>query len=123
MINEPVIFGRMRMASDTADMSPFIDSPERLAIIHEPMAMRPTRPPRKRGPIFLGHHGEALDVASFRKVAEQSAALRTILLRHEQVLFAQAEQSVACNISHPVEAPADRPDSPSKPAGSNRASA
>jgi CRP-like cAMP-binding protein len=37
--------------------------------------------------------GETLDVAHFREVTEQSSALRTILLRHEQVLFAQAQQS------------------------------
>lgn len=48
--------------------------------------------------------GEALDVAHFREVAGRSAALRTILLRHEQVLFAQAQQSAACNASHTVEA-------------------
>jgi CRP-like cAMP-binding protein len=47
--------------------------------------------------------GEALDVAHFREVAEQSPSLRTIPLRHEQVLFAQAQQSAACNASHTVE--------------------
>jgi CRP-like cAMP-binding protein len=30
--------------------------------------------------------------------------LRTTLLRHEQVLFAQAQQSAACNAGHHVEA-------------------
>jgi CRP-like cAMP-binding protein len=39
--------------------------------------------------------GETLDVARFREVAEKSPALRTILLRHEQVLFVQAQQSAA----------------------------
>jgi CRP-like cAMP-binding protein len=48
--------------------------------------------------------GETLDVGRFRDVAEQSPALRTTLLRHEQVLFAQAQQSAACNASHTVEA-------------------
>jgi CRP-like cAMP-binding protein len=48
--------------------------------------------------------GETLDVVRFREVAEQSPALRTTLLRHEQVLFAQAQQSAACNASHTVEA-------------------
>jgi CRP-like cAMP-binding protein len=37
-------------------------------------------------------------------VAEKSPALRTTLLRHEQVLFVQAQQSAACNASHAVEA-------------------
>jgi CRP-like cAMP-binding protein len=48
--------------------------------------------------------GETLDVGRFRAVAEQSPALRTTLLHHEQVLFAQAQQSAACNASHAVEA-------------------
>ncbi len=37
-------------------------------------------------------------------MAEQSLPLRTVLLRHEQVLFAQAQQSAACNASHTVDA-------------------
>src|ERR1700747_1629354 len=53
--------------------------------------------------IQLPGAGETLNVAFFREVAEQSPALRTILLRHEQVLFAQAQQSAACNASHTVE--------------------
>ena len=45
-----------------------------------------------------------LDVQRLRKVAEASAAIRTTLVRHEQVLLAQAQQSAACNASHTVEA-------------------
>jgi CRP-like cAMP-binding protein len=54
--------------------------------------------------IQLPGQGETLEVTRFREVAEQSLALRTTLLRHEQVLFAQAQQSAACNASHTVEA-------------------
>jgi CRP-like cAMP-binding protein len=54
--------------------------------------------------IQLPGSGETLDVKRFRKVADQSPVLRTMLLRHEQVLFAQAQQSAACNASHTVEA-------------------
>jgi hypothetical protein len=54
--------------------------------------------------VQLPGHGETLDVAHFRKVAEQSISLPTTLLRHEQVLFVQAQQSAACNASHTVEA-------------------
>jgi len=54
--------------------------------------------------IQLPGHGEALDVAHFREVAEQSPTLRTILLRHERMLFAQAQQTAACNVAHIVEA-------------------
>jgi len=45
-----------------------------------------------------------LDVQRLREVAEASVAFRTTLIRHEQVLFAQAQQSAACNASHTVEA-------------------
>jgi CRP-like cAMP-binding protein len=45
-----------------------------------------------------------LNVADFRAAAERSAALRALLARHEQALFAQAQQSAACNASHTVEA-------------------
>jgi len=45
-----------------------------------------------------------LDVADFRAAAERSVAFRTALARHEQALFAQAQQSAACNASHSVEA-------------------
>jgi CRP-like cAMP-binding protein len=48
--------------------------------------------------------GSMLDVAHFRKAAADSEAFRTILMRHEQVLFAQAQQSAACNVSHKIEA-------------------
>ena len=54
--------------------------------------------------IQLAGRGESLDTSRFREVADQSTTLRTALLRHEQVLFAQAQQSAACNASHVVEA-------------------
>jgi len=39
-----------------------------------------------------------------RKLADEFEPLRSILIRHEQVLFAQAQQSAGCNASHTVEA-------------------
>jgi CRP-like cAMP-binding protein len=45
-----------------------------------------------------------LDVERLRTAANQSAAFRTILIRHEQALFAQAQQSAACNATHSAEA-------------------
>ena len=45
-----------------------------------------------------------LDIAQLRKAAEQSVAFRSALIRHEQALLAQAQQSAACNAAHPVEA-------------------
>jgi CRP-like cAMP-binding protein len=50
--------------------------------------------------------GEAMTISpdALRKLARQSDALQGILIRHEQVLLAQAQQSAACNASHTVEA-------------------
>ena len=50
--------------------------------------------------------GEASSIAvpQFKEIANQNADLRTILIRHEETLFAQAQQSAACNASHQVEA-------------------
>jgi CRP-like cAMP-binding protein len=50
--------------------------------------------------------GEAsiLDVQELRLAARQSESFRTALIRHEQALLAQTQQSVACNASHRVEA-------------------
>jgi CRP-like cAMP-binding protein len=54
--------------------------------------------------VQLPGQGEILEVAHFRAVAEQSVSLRATLLRHEQLLLVQAQQSAACNASHTVEA-------------------
>lgn len=45
-----------------------------------------------------------VDAARVRAAADRSASFRTLLARHEQALFTQAQQSAACNASHPVEA-------------------
>lgn len=45
-----------------------------------------------------------LTVEQLRRSAERSVAIRAMLIRHEQALFAQAQQSAACNASHAVEA-------------------
>ena len=45
-----------------------------------------------------------LDLAELRAAADRSVTVRTLLARHELALFAQAQQSVACNASHSVEA-------------------
>jgi CRP-like cAMP-binding protein len=47
--------------------------------------------------------GQTLDVERFREVADKRPDFRTTLLRHEQALFAQAQQSAACNAKHTVE--------------------
>lgn len=45
-----------------------------------------------------------IKVADFRAAAERSSAFRNLLARQEQAVFAQAQQSAACNASHSVEA-------------------
>jgi CRP-like cAMP-binding protein len=53
----------------------------------------------------IQHPGTAstLEIERLRIVANQSIAFRTRLIRHEQALFAQAQQSAACNASHSAE--------------------
>jgi CRP-like cAMP-binding protein len=57
-----------------------------------------------RGIVQIEGDASIFDVAILRKTAEQSTTFRTALIRHEQALFAQAQQSAACNASHTVEA-------------------
>jgi CRP-like cAMP-binding protein len=57
-----------------------------------------------RGIVQIEGQASILDVPTLRKHAAQSTAFRTALIRHEQALFAQAQQSAACNASHTVEA-------------------
>jgi len=46
----------------------------------------------------------AMRAEDFREAADRSAAFRTLVALYEQALIAQTQQSVACNVSHPVEA-------------------
>jgi CRP-like cAMP-binding protein len=50
--------------------------------------------------------GEAsvLDLERLRSAADKSIAFRTTLIRHEQMILVQAQQSAACNVSHALEA-------------------
>ena len=41
---------------------------------------------------------------ALRRLAEECEPIRSILIRHDQVLFAQAQQSAGCNACHTVEA-------------------
>lgn len=54
--------------------------------------------------VRLPGSASTLEVGVLRVAAEQSIAFRTMLMRHEQALFAQAQQSAACNALHAVEA-------------------
>ena len=52
---------------------------------------------------FAGSAG-TIEVNRFRRLANEFEPFRSLLIRHEQVLFAQSQQSAACNASHSVEA-------------------
>lgn len=54
--------------------------------------------------VLLPGTASILGIADFRAAADRSAAIRTLLARHEQALFAHAQQSAACNVAHSVEA-------------------
>ena len=45
-----------------------------------------------------------IEVDRIRAIADELKPFRELLIRHEQVLFAQSQQSAACNASHSVEA-------------------
>jgi CRP-like cAMP-binding protein len=45
-----------------------------------------------------------IEVNRLRRLANELEAFRSLLIRHDQVLFAQSQQSAACNASHSVEA-------------------
>jgi CRP-like cAMP-binding protein len=54
--------------------------------------------------VLLPGAASILDIADFQAAADRSVVFRTALARHEQALFAQAQQSAACHASHSVEA-------------------
>ncbi|MET0706651.1 MAG: Crp/Fnr family transcriptional regulator, partial [Tardiphaga sp.] len=57
-----------------------------------------------KGIVQLAGSAGTLEVDQLRRLANEFAAFRSLLIRHEQVLFAQSQQSAACNASHSVEA-------------------
>jgi CRP-like cAMP-binding protein len=54
--------------------------------------------------VLLPGTASIVEMAEFRTLAAQNAALRNLVARHEQALGAQVQQSTACNTSHSVEA-------------------
>jgi CRP-like cAMP-binding protein len=57
-----------------------------------------------RAIVQIAGAGSVADVEHVRQLAEQSVAFRATLIRHEQVLLAQSQQSAACNAAHTIEA-------------------
>ena len=57
-----------------------------------------------KGVVQLAGSAGVMEVDQLRRLAKEFEPFREILIRHEQVLFAQSQQSAACNASHTVEA-------------------
>src|SRR5271154_4495062 len=54
--------------------------------------------------VQIGGNGSVLELEHLRSLADASVGFRTTLIRHDQMILVQAQQSAACNISHVVEA-------------------
>jgi CRP-like cAMP-binding protein len=57
-----------------------------------------------RAIVQLGGTGAACAVDDLHQAAMASPVLLALLIRHEQTVFGQAQQSAACNITHALEA-------------------
>jgi CRP-like cAMP-binding protein len=57
-----------------------------------------------KGIVQLAGGAGVIEVDRLRQLADELKSLRSLLIGHEQMLFAQAQQSAACNASHTVEA-------------------
>src|SRR5215204_1091332 len=57
-----------------------------------------------KGIIQVAGSGATIEPDALRHLATEFEPLHSILIRHEQVLLAQAQQSAGCNASHSVEA-------------------
>ncbi|MBA2398583.1 MAG: Crp/Fnr family transcriptional regulator [Bradyrhizobium sp.] len=57
-----------------------------------------------RGIIQLGGEIVVCDIDALKSIALQSSNLLSLLIRHEQTVYAQAQQSAACFATHQVEA-------------------
>jgi CRP-like cAMP-binding protein len=57
-----------------------------------------------KGIVQMAGSAGVMGVDRFRQLTDELQPFRSRLMRHEQVLFAQSQQSAACNASHSVEA-------------------
>jgi CRP-like cAMP-binding protein len=57
-----------------------------------------------RAIVQLSGDGFMCDVAALKRIAMQSETFHSLLIRHEQAVYAQAQQSAACIANHHVEA-------------------
>jgi CRP-like cAMP-binding protein len=56
-----------------------------------------------RGVVQISGHGAMCNVEALKRATMQSTTLQALLIRHEQVVYAQAQQSAACNATHTIE--------------------
>jgi CRP-like cAMP-binding protein len=54
--------------------------------------------------VQIAGDASVVDSVRLRRLAESSAGFRAMLMRHEQLVLVQAQQSAACNATHGVEA-------------------
>jgi CRP-like cAMP-binding protein len=54
--------------------------------------------------VQIAGHASVLGIERLRSAANTSIPFRTSLIRHEQLILVQAQQSAACNITHALEA-------------------
>jgi CRP-like cAMP-binding protein len=57
-----------------------------------------------RAIVQIAGAASVIDVEHIRKLADRSVGFRNTLVKHEQVLLAQSQQSAACNATHTIEA-------------------
>jgi CRP-like cAMP-binding protein len=57
-----------------------------------------------RAIVQIAGSATSVDVDYVRQLGEKSVTFRTTLIKHEQVLLAQSQQSAACNATHTIEA-------------------
>ena len=57
-----------------------------------------------RAVVQVAGAASSIDVEPVRQLSERSESFRALLIRHEQVLLVQSQQSAACNAVHTLEA-------------------
>lgn len=57
-----------------------------------------------KGIVQVAGSAGTVDVNRLRRLANELEPFRSLLIRHEQVLLAQAQQSAACNANHSIKA-------------------
>jgi CRP-like cAMP-binding protein len=56
-----------------------------------------------RAIVLIAGDGAACDAEALKGAAIQSPTLHSLLIRHEQVVYAQAQQTAACNATHNID--------------------